>query len=283
MRTITSCLVRSLFCVPRRGSDSGDTGRSGCRSPAPVLISGCFAVALAATACSGVSSPRADVEMTTEGGTIQEASPQPPPTQPDTQQTAMSDSVEPAAPDATAATADSVAAETEHNTAHNAAAEAVGWPDLQSLALSIGGEAIQFAQGHGVVTYDDPYGGWSERYELRETVGRGDLNNDGRDDLVALVEHRPGGSGIFSYLVPVLDDNGTAAAREAVFLGDRIVVEDISVHDGRIEVAMLDRGPGDSYIVLSQRKTLAIDLSASPPAVTELGIVPLPDGLQYVP
>ncbi len=68
---------------------------------------------------------------------------------------------------------------------------------------------------------------------------------DGRDgvDGAAITVEDPGGSGTFYYLHALVDDEGALADAAVLFLGDRVRVEGISIHDGVITVAMLDRAP----------------------------------------
>ena len=49
-----------------------------------------------------------------------------------------------------------------------------------------------------------------------------DLNDDGRDDVVFLVTHEPGGSGTFFYAVAVLTTEDGYAGSDGYLLGDRI-------------------------------------------------------------
>ena len=66
---------------------------------------------------------------------------------------------------------------------------------------------------------------------------------DGRDglDAAAITVEDPGGSGTFYYLHALVDDEGALADAAVLFLGDRVRVEGISIYDGTITVAMLDR------------------------------------------
>lgn len=86
--------------------------------------------------------------------------------------------------------------------------------------------------------------------ELVIRLGRwstGDLDGSGGTDVVAITVEDPGGSGAFYYLHALVNEEGVLHDADTAFLGDRIRVEGVSVHDGVITVAMLDRPPGAPY------------------------------------
>ncbi|MCL4392329.1 hypothetical protein M1413_03285 [Patescibacteria group bacterium] len=80
---------------------------------------------------------------------------------------------------------------------------------------------------------------------MSDKTAFGDLNGDGAIDAVVPAVEQLGGSGSFYYLVAFLNDNGTPKEAAAVPLGDRIIVNSITIKDGEIAVAMLDHGPND--------------------------------------
>ena len=71
----------------------------------------------------------------------------------------------------------------------------------------------------------------------------GDLNGDGVGDAAAITVEEPGGSGRFRILHALLRVEGELHDADAAFLGDRIRVEGVAIHDGVIMVFMLDRPP----------------------------------------
>ena len=83
----------------------------------------------------------------------------------------------------------------------------------------------------------------------------GDLDGDGEDDAAAVTIENPGGSGTFYYVHALRNDGGRPRAALPVFLGDRIRVEGVSIHDGAIVVALLDRPDDASY---SQTPTVPV-------------------------
>lgn len=77
-----------------------------------------------------------------------------------------------------------------------------------------------------------------------------DLNDDGRDDVVFLVTHQPGGSGTFYYAVSALDTGNGYVGSDGYLLGDRIAPQNIQLspnpkHMNVIVVNYADRLAGE--------------------------------------
>ena len=75
----------------------------------------------------------------------------------------------------------------------------------------------------------------------------GDLDGQGALDAVAITVENPGGSGTFRYLHALINEDDDLRDAGVAFLGDRIRIEGVSVHEGLITVAMLDRRPDEPY------------------------------------
>ena len=69
----------------------------------------------------------------------------------------------------------------------------------------------------------------------------GDLNGDGIGDAAAITVEEPGGSGRFRILHALVREEGELHDADTAFLGDRIRVEGVAIHDGVVMVFMLDR------------------------------------------
>lgn len=77
-----------------------------------------------------------------------------------------------------------------------------------------------------------------------------DLNEDGRDDVVFLITHEPGGSGTFYYVVAALNTNNGYVGSDGYLLGDRIAPQTTEVsrnprHKNVIVVNYADRDRGE--------------------------------------
>lgn len=77
-----------------------------------------------------------------------------------------------------------------------------------------------------------------------------DLNDDGRDDVVFLVTHEPGGSGTFFYVVAALNTENGYLGSDGYFLGDRIAPQTTELsqnprHKNVVVVNYADRASGE--------------------------------------
>lgn len=91
-------------------------------------------------------------------------------------------------------------------------------------------ETIDSAAGFKTVT----------KYFGRENFG--DLNNDGRKDSAFVITQTTSGSGTFYYVVAALRQDNGYQGTNAVFLGDRISPQSLSIDQNRITAVFLDRG-----------------------------------------
>ena len=151
----------------------------------------------------------------------------------------------------------------------------ISWKDLESLAFELDGDTIRLSGG----TASFNYGGAStDVYTLQDWAAAGDLDGDGdNDDVVAYVVLRSAGTGVFHFLIPVIDEDGVPAVGPAVWVGDRVVLESILVRDTRVEVTLLGRAVDEPYTVITTRETLEIDLSGPEPVVRSLRSEPIDD------
>ncbi len=152
--------------------------------------------------------------------------------------------------------------------------DGISWEDLEHLAFEVGDDLVRLEDGRATVAYS---GASSSVFTLQNRVVQGDLDGDGDEDVVAHIVEQSPGSGVFHLVVPVIDDGTAAAARSPIAVGDRIVMDSISVRDGLIEVSLFDRAPDEPFTIISRRTTLEIDLSASAPLVRVAGIEPIED------
>ena len=100
----------------------------------------------------------------------------------------------------------------------------------------------------------------------------GDLNGDGREDVLFLLTQETGGSGTFFYAVAALNLERGYAGSEGLLLGDRIAPQAAALRpDGVVVVTYADRAPGESLTTApSVGKTLWLKLN---PTTLQLGEV----------
>jgi hypothetical protein len=87
----------------------------------------------------------------------------------------------------------------------------------------------------------------------------GNLDGIGGEDAAVIVTQTTGGTGTFYYLAAAL--GGTAGYRgtNALFIGDRIAPQNVSIDAGQVLVNYADRNPGESFAV---RPSLGVTLYA---------------------
>jgi hypothetical protein len=79
----------------------------------------------------------------------------------------------------------------------------------------------------------------------------GDFDKDGRIDNAFLITQETGGSGVFFYVVALLDRGNEKVGTEAYFLGDRIAPQNSLVSDAEeLIINFATRKEGESYDVM---------------------------------
>ena len=152
--------------------------------------------------------------------------------------------------------------------------EPIDREDLERLTIEMDGDSVRLERGRATVTY----GGQSTSiFTLQDRAARGDLDGDGDEDVAAHIVERSAGTGTFHYVVPVIDEAGTAVARSPILVGDRIVVDDVWVKDRLIGVSLFDRGPDEPFTIVSTHTVLEIDVSDGTAVVAVIGTEPIED------
>ena len=73
----------------------------------------------------------------------------------------------------------------------------------------------------------------------------GDLDGDQVEDAAVTLLASSGGSGDFTYVAAVLNQDGIAKPAGSAFIGDRVTMKSIRIVDGTINVTWLDRADGE--------------------------------------
>ncbi|MCE2512611.1 MAG: polysaccharide deacetylase family protein [Acidimicrobiia bacterium] len=152
--------------------------------------------------------------------------------------------------------------------------EPIGWEDLEHLTVEVDGEVVRLEGGRATVSYG---GASATSFTLQNRVAQGDLDGDGDEDVVAHIVQRSPGTGVFHLIVPVINDEGAAAAQSPIAVGDRVVVDAITVRDGLIDVSLFDRAQDEPFTIISRHTTLEIDLSSPAPLVRVIDTEPIED------
>ena len=78
------------------------------------------------------------------------------------------------------------------------------------------------------------------KFKLLDFKAAGDINKDGTDDVAVVVTNDAGGSGTFYYLA-IFTSGSSPVIENTSYLGDRIVVNDITFTNNQFQVKYLDR------------------------------------------
>jgi hypothetical protein len=89
----------------------------------------------------------------------------------------------------------------------------------------------------------------------------GDLDGDGNQDAAVVLSGNWGGSGIFMYIVPVINDAGVPQTRNPSFeFGDRNTFRGVSISNRIVSVEYLEHGPYDAACCPTMLTTIHLEL-----------------------
>ncbi len=95
----------------------------------------------------------------------------------------------------------------------------------------------------------------------QDKIAIGDLNGDGKKDGAVILVYSTGGSGSFRVLEAVVNRKGKTVNVASIELGDRVVVQSISIASGEIIIKMIAHGPDDGASNPTVRKTVRYRLN----------------------
>jgi hypothetical protein len=128
------------------------------------------------------------------------------------------------------------------------------------------GQPLQFEEGKYYESPDPtrPTGYWYvgiwQPLEEKGVVF-GDLNNDGKEDAALILDAYGGGSGHFYELAIVINHNGIPCYLTSEDLGDRVIINSITLASGVITLDMIVHGPEDALCCPSAKKIFKYKLS----------------------
>lgn len=80
---------------------------------------------------------------------------------------------------------------------------------------------------------------------LTNTIGYGDLNNDGKEDAGVVLIQSGAGTGTFVYLAAYVSSPLNYKGTNAIYIGDRILPKSVSIASGEVTFTYLDRKPNE--------------------------------------
>lgn len=120
---------------------------------------------------------------------------------------------------------------------------------LQNLAYAgilDDGTALQLKAGRWEGTPPEPGSAAVPTLDLRAgALARGDLDSDGNDEAVVVLDSWTGGSGVFTYLAVVSGSTGSPRNVATLLLGDRVQLREVRIGNGRIVSELHGPGPDD--------------------------------------
>jgi hypothetical protein len=114
-------------------------------------------------------------------------------------------------------------------------------PDVFNTSYVIDGESFALVNGK----VEKEYTPGSATKNILSIFGEpvyGDFDDDGDVDAGVMLQHNPGGSGLFYYAVFVMNDNGASWSTNAILLGDRIAPQTIEAREGYVIYNYAERG-----------------------------------------
>jgi hypothetical protein len=124
--------------------------------------------------------------------------------------------------------------------------EAAFRPDPSNATFIVEGEQIALSGGRNEKKIT-PESALVEETVILDKFAYGDVNADGKEDTALLLARFGGGSGTFIYLAAFISGPVTYRGSEAIFIGDRVVPQSISVSGNTVTVKYLDRAPGEAF------------------------------------
>lgn len=115
-----------------------------------------------------------------------------------------------------------------------------------TLPAAAEGEQVSFRLTDGVFQRgEDPAAVDFMQVRMGDLLAFGDLNADGQPDAAVLLAANYGGTGVFVWVVAVVNRAGSGEQAGIYFVDDRPVVERLEIQDGQIRLEGMVHGPND--------------------------------------
>lgn len=117
----------------------------------------------------------------------------------------------------------------EGNNIATTSTDKIGFNDPRNGTYKFDGRNVTLQNG---ISEQKSVGSASDEIRIFGEPVSGDLNADGLNDLIFFVSEETGGTGVFFYVVAAVQREGKYYGTEAVFLGDRIAPQNITINNG---------------------------------------------------
>ncbi len=139
--------------------------------------------------------------------------------------------------------------------------------DGKNTEFTIDGEAVELKNGKAETSIV-PGSASMKVTTYFGNEAKGDLNNDGTDDVAFLVTQTSGGSGIFYYVVVALKTSNGYTTTNAFFVGDRIAPQSTEINSGELHVNFAERKAGEPMTTQPSQGVVLL-LKVTPQGVLE--------------
>lgn len=119
-------------------------------------------------------------------------------------------------------------------------------PDPANASFTFDDGPVTLSNGSGEKSsYENS--GFFETVELLKEKAVGDLNADGKSDTVVLLARSGGGSGVFIYIAAFVSGPVSYRGTDALFIGDRVSPESVSIANSIATLKYLDRKTNEPF------------------------------------
>jgi len=133
----------------------------------------------------------------------------------------------------------------KHSAPHtvvNQPSATAGHPNASSATFTFDNEPITLKDGQNT-TPVAPGSAESVETDLTDYTSYGDLNGDGKEDSAVILSQSGAGSGTFIYIAAYISGPVSYKGTNAVFIGDRVAPQSVSIKGAVVTVTYLDRKP----------------------------------------
>ena len=127
-------------------------------------------------------------------------------------------------------------------------------------------QTVQLTDGK----YESGSGASYESLQLLDQAGFGDINGDGNADAALLLAENNGGSGVFVYLVAMINQGDAYAQLPPALIDDRPQINSVAIENGKVIVQAVIHSAGDPMATPSMNVVEEYQLTQAKMSLTKL-------------